>query len=157
MNSSGMSTHVENLMITFESDAPLPRPSSVETSLSPFARLLPTCAYLPSLSSFDRAVAQRYENCLHICLAREVRQQRRIELPSIMFYLLLSPSILALEIDYKNLTLDSIAMVVLSVATFQLLEPLLVVCLPSLSMRVVAMQMMRIMRCTTSVSEGMTY
>lgn len=47
-------------------------------------------------------------------------------------------------------------MVVLSVATFRLLELLPVVCLLSLSMNIVVMQMMPTMRCTTSVSVVMT-
>jgi len=120
-------------------------------------RLLPDCA---SYLLFTSSSIERSHNETNIVLtffACEKFELRRIELPKIMFYLLLSPPLYTLKSSTMSLTMTFTAMVALSAVTFQPLEQLLVVLgLHSLSMKAVGMPMMLIMKCTTSALAMMT-
>jgi hypothetical protein len=95
-------------------------------------RSYPACLLLALYTSspIPRSIELSHNdsNIVSTLISREQCEQRRIKLPSFLFYLLLSSSIFSLEFKIPGLTLNLTAMAALSVATFPLLDLLLVVC-----------------------------
>jgi len=125
-----------------------PRPKPVETSLSPASRPTSASILLPHPLSRSSGHITIWLVCLHLVL-----HTRAVDSGGLVFFIDSAHSlsfayVLLLSQDTK-LTASITAMVVLSVATYLRHELHLVGFLPSLSTRVVAMQMMPIMRCTT--------
>jgi hypothetical protein len=121
-------------MITLEcDDLPIP-PYILVLPRRDFAvnfRSYPACLLaLYTSSPIPRSIELSHNdsNIVFTLISREQCEQRRIKLPSFLFYLLLSSSIFSLEFKIPGLTLNLTAMAALSVATFPLLDLLLVVC-----------------------------